>query len=384
MMRNRVAECKAPFLDTDKSIRVAMFNVSMSEPESGRILHQTAKADNKRFQRLAAIIQHVNADVLLLCEFDHLGQGGDDGSLNNFCQHYLAQSQYQQNAISYPYRYCPPSNTGLLSPVDLNGDGICTLPEDGLGFGEFHGHFSFVILSKYPLNEDNIRTWQTLLWKAMPNALLPTDYYSEAAQEVLRLSSKNHVVVPVLVDGKEINLLCCHPTPPVFDGNERRNAKRNHDEIQLLIDIIENAPYLIDDKKQAGGLEPEDAFIVMGDLNADMVDGDGTKSAIQRLLKHHKINRAVSCGVNTPKSEGGQHYYPWQKRKGRKNEWTHLAGLRLDYVLPSTHLTVSNSGVFWPDKHDPLRHLILDCKGKEKPTAGSDHRMVWVDIIISQ
>nr|WP_255721168.1 MULTISPECIES: endonuclease/exonuclease/phosphatase family protein [unclassified Photobacterium] len=357
-----------------------MFNVAMSEPEQGRIFQQTSGLTNKRFQRLAAIIQHVNADVLLLCEFDHPGNGGDDGSLDNFSQHYLSHSQYQQSAIDYPYSYCPSSNTGLITEIDLNGDGVCTLPEDAQGFGEFHGHFGFVILSKYPLQKDNIRTWQHFLWKDMPNNLMPGDYYSKKAQDILRLSSKNHVVVPVVVEGKAINLLCCHPTPPVFDGNERRNAKRNHDEIRLLIDIINNASYLVDDNDQTGGLKRDDTFIVMGDLNADIDDGDGFKDAIKHLLKHDKINTTVSCGKQTPKSEGAKHYYPWQKRKGRKSEWTHLAGLRLDYVLPSKNVEVIKTGVFWPDKHDPLRELILDCKGREKPAAGSDHRMVWVDI----
>ncbi|PSW74901.1 endonuclease/exonuclease/phosphatase family protein [Photobacterium sp. GB-50] len=378
-----MAEFLPTVLETKQSLRVAMFNVAMSEPEQGRIFQQTSGLTNKRFQRLAAIIQHVNADVLLLCEFDHPGNGGDDGSLDNFCQHYLSHSQYQQSAIDYPYRYCPSSNTGLITEIDLNGDGLCTLPEDAQGYGEFHGHFGFVILSKCPLQQENIRTWQHFLWKDMPNNLMPVDYYSKEAQQILRLSSKNHVVVPIVVEDKEINLLCCHPTPPVFDGNERRNAKRNHDEIQLLIDIINDESYLVDDNDQVGGLKPDDAFIVMGDLNADLDDGDGFKDAIKHLLKLDKINTRVSSGKQTPKSEGARHYYPWQKRTGRKNEWTHLAGLRLDYVLPSRNLDVIKTGVFWPDKHDLLRELILDCKGREKPSAGSDHRMVWVDINIA-
>lgn len=54
-----------------QTLRVAMFNVSMSEPVSGQILKQTANAENKRFSKLAAIIQSVRSDVLLLCEFDH-------------------------------------------------------------------------------------------------------------------------------------------------------------------------------------------------------------------------------------------------------------------------------------------------------------------------
>ena len=58
--------------------------------------------------------------------------------------------------------------------------------------------------------------------------------------------------------------------------------------------------------------------------------------------------------------------------------------MRLDYVLPSADLDVISSGVFWPEKDHPLRQLVLDDNGREKPTAGSDHRLVWVDIELAE
>ncbi|WP_299014320.1 endonuclease/exonuclease/phosphatase family protein [uncultured Photobacterium sp.] len=354
----------------------------MSASVSGEILAQTSTPDNVRLARLAAIIQHVRPDVLMLCEFDHRGDGGDDGSVANFCRNYLEKPQHQHDAISYPYRYCPPTNTGLISPFDLDGDDVLTLPGDGLGFGEHHGHFGFVILSRYPINNGQIRSWQNLLWRDFPDHQIPEDYYSEHAKSVLRLSSKNHVVVPVTVGEKVVHLLCCHPTPPVFDGDEKRNARRNHDELSLVTAILDNELYLIDDQGGTGGLENDARFIVLGDLNADMSDGDGMKPAIRKLLLHPKINRRVSAGPMAPKSLGGRFHIPWQKRQGRATEWTHISGLRLDYVLPSVNLNVKQSGVFWPDKKDPLRYLITDDKGRSRPQAGSDHRLVWVDITL--
>ncbi|WP_425439637.1 endonuclease/exonuclease/phosphatase family protein [Photobacterium proteolyticum] len=360
-----------------------MFNISMSAPAPGQILEQTASKSDTRLSKLAAIIQHTRPDVLMLCEFDHPGEGGDDGSLANFCRHYLESSQHQQQPIDYPYRYCPPTNTGLMSPYDLDGDGVLTLPGDGLGFGEHHGHFGFVLLSRFPIEEVAIRSWQEMLWRDLLDNVMPDNYYSEQAEQVLRLSSKNHVVVPVNVAGQRINLLCCHPTPPVFDGSEKRNARRNHDELKLVADIIDNADYLRDDRGALGGLEKTDQFVVLGDLNADMADGDGIKSAIRNLLLHPRINRLVSAGKKAPKSVGGRFAIPWQQRKGRPIEWTHISGLRLDYVLPSSNLKALQSGVFWPDKKDPMRYLISDERGRDRPQAGSDHRLVWVDIALN-
>ncbi len=206
-----------------------------------------------------------------------------------------------------------------MSPYDLDGDGVLTLPTDGLGFGEHHGHFGFVILSRYPIDEKKIRSWQNILWQDLPGNVMPANYYSEQAESVLRLSSKNHVVVPVEVGSQIVHLLCCHPTPPVFDGDEKRNARRNHDELKLVTDIINSASYLRDDNGRAGGLAAKDRFMVMGDLNADMVDGDGIKPAVRDLLLHPRLNRSVSTGKMTPKSLGGRFTIPWQQRKGRGN-----------------------------------------------------------------
>lgn len=169
----------------------------------------------------------------------------------------------------------------------------------------FHGHYGFVLLSKYPIKTDEIQSWQTLLWQQMPNSLLPTQYYSPQAQAVLPLSSKNHVCVPIEYDEQIINILCCHPTPPVFDGEERRNAKRNHDELRLLVDIIDGTDYLVSDQGQTSGINLQQPFVVMGDLNADPIDGDGIKAGIDALLNHPLIEKSVATDAKVPASLGG-------------------------------------------------------------------------------
>lgn len=49
-------------------------------------------------------------------------------------------------------------------------------------------------------------------------------------------------------------------------------------------------------------------------------------------------------------------------------------------MLPSADFDVLNSGVFWPDKKDPLRRLVTGEDGKERADISSDHRLVWVDV----
>ena len=100
------------------------------------------------------------------------------------------------------------------------------------------------VFSKFPIRKEDVRTFQRFLWKDMPDALLPdlssteepADWFSPEELEVVRLSSKSHWDVPINVDGEIIHLLACHPTPPVFDGAEDRNGRRNHDDIRLWAD----------------------------------------------------------------------------------------------------------------------------------------------------
>ena len=50
-----------------------------------------------------------------------------------------------------------------------------------------------------------------------------------------------------------------------------------------------------------------------------------------------------------------------------------MAGnLRVDYVLPSAGLKVTGAGVFWPVEGEPGAALI----------DASDHRLVWVDVVL--
>ncbi|OEE83687.1 endonuclease [Enterovibrio norvegicus FF-162] len=356
------------------TLRFATFNVAMSADQPDRVFSSLRNADSERFNRIAAIIQHCQPDVLLLCEFDHHGEGGDDGMLAYFQSHYLNQSQYGQCPITYPFQYLPPTNTGL--PL-FDGEEISSAPERAHGFGRHHGQYGFILLSKYPLDIDNARSWQSFLWQSMPNTRMPRHYFDHAVEQRLRLSSKNHVAIPVNVGEHTVHVVACHPTPPVFDGAEKRNLKRNADEIRLLHDILKNESYLVDDKGLVGGLAEGSSFVVMGDLNADQTNGEGDKAVIAQLIGDTRIQP-----FPIPQSGGAAHFVRGRHVRN-KNQATHQRGLRLDYVLPSKDLQVKETGVFWPAPDDQLLTLLLDDVGKFRASATSDHRLVWADICLS-
>ena len=370
-----------------QNVRIATFNVSMDatnyieqdqSPLGNELQSNLRNGEHQQIKNIAEIIQRLRPDIIILNEFDYSKQSATD--VQNFIKHYLKESQTNSKPIDYPYFYNAPVNTGVDSGLDLDKDGIASGTKgDAFGFGLFPGHYGMLVLSKYPIQFEQIRTFQHFLWKDMPNHLLATikdengqPYYSQQAQQILRLSSKSHWDIPVKIGNRTIHLLASHPTPPVFDGPENRNGKRNHDEIRFWTDYLsgsEQSAYIYDDNRKSGGFNGDD-FVIAGDLNASPDEGDGIKSGIQGLLEHSLVNASF-----VPQSDGGSVNTPDTPHSAQH---TAAWAMRADYVLPSTSLDVTESGVFWPKQDDPLHRLIKDRQ------SSSDHRLVWVDIIVTK
>ena len=305
-------------------IRFATFNASLNRGEEGQLIADLSTQQNEQAQTVAEIIQRVNPDVLLVNEFDFDSEGE---AAELFQENYLGISQNGVDPVEYPFVYIAPSNTGIYSGFDLdNNEEIVTTPDengygnDAFGFGNFPGQFGMVLYSKYPFVEEEVRTFQNFLWKDIPGALLPdnldtpepNDWYSEEELEVFRLSSKSHWDVPINVNGEIVHVLVSHPTPPVFDGEEDRNGRRNHDEIRFWADYVTpgEGDYIYDDAGNFGGLNPGNSFVIMGDQNADPVDGDSFNNAINQLLENPLVNTSVTPGsnggVNATNRQGGE------------------------------------------------------------------------------
>jgi hypothetical protein len=278
------------------------------------------------------------------------------------------------------------------SGFDLNNNGVVGGPDDAFGFGFFEGQYGMAVLSKYPIAFDDVRTFQHFLWKDMPGALLPddpntpepADWYSAEELDVFRLSSKSHWDVPVEVGGRTVHVLASHPTPPTFDGAEDRNGRRNHDEIRFWADYVTPGAasrYISDDAGGTGGLKPGESFVIMGDQNADPLDGDSVDAAIDQLLDHPRITDPLPTSegaVEAALLQGGAnvtHEGDPAYDTADFNDNPAPGNLRADYVLPSRDVRVLDAGVFWPVSSDPLSALTGTF-----PFPSSDHRLVWVDV----
>lgn len=368
-------------------IRVATFNVSDMRRDE---INDPA---NPRLKKIAAIIQALRPNVILLNEVSYDTAGspsfaeGDTLGVNaqRFVDGFLAVSQ-GPNLAPIRYRgYMLPTNTGVSSGADLNNDGKVVTeyrlppasrdgrpaPEDlayagdCYGFGTFPGHYGMALLvdPRFKIREDQVRTFRLLPWDYVDGAMLPqkpdgTPWYSPEQRKLLRLSSKSHWDVPIeLPGGSVVRFLCSHPTPPVFDGPEKRNARRNHDEIRFWSDYIDGHQYIVDDADKAGGLTRGAAFVILGDLNADPDEGESLDNPIGKFLLNHP---RIAAGAAPTSDVVLDNLDP---------DDTSRFKLRVDYVLPSKDLAVRRCGVWRPQE-------------KDGGLAGypSDHFPVWAEI----
>lgn len=380
-------------------VRVATFNASLNRGEAGALVEDLAvdgdDAGDAAVRAVAEIIQRVRPDVLLVNEFDH-DDAGEAARL--FQETFLSVGQGGAAPITYDHVFQAPSNTGVATPFDLDGNGVSGAPVgtadyagDAQGFGFFPGQYGMLVLSRFPIDHDAARTFQQVRWADMPGALIPDGFYSDEELEVLRLSSKSHWDVPVETPRGTVHVLAAHPTPPVFDGPEDRNGRRNHDEIRFWADYVSpdpaDAAWIRDDAGGVGGLAPGERFVVVGDYNADPYDGDSVAGAADQLLDAPLVRDPM------PTSDGGveavaqgpfndDHAGDPALDTGDFCDIAACGGpgnLRVDYVLPSRGLPVRDAGVFWPASDQPHRDLV----GPGFPPVSSDHRLVWVDVQVT-
>jgi len=363
-------------------VRVATFNIQELSRDKLFATDDAGVGAHPQVRAAATVIQRVRPDVLVLNEVDHYyGQGvrGISAYAHRFVELYLNTGEAP---INYPYVLVAPNNTGMLSGLDLNRDGTVATEvdegtrgfgDDSFGFGTYQGQYSMVVLSRFPMDAARSRTFRSFLWKDLPGHHMPEAFYGAEVAEILRLSSKSHWDFPLVIGEQALHLWVSHPTPPVFDGDEDRNGRRNFDEIRFWSLYLDGSDAIYDDQGRRGGFDGSAPFIIAGDLNAQpgatesLYDGG---NAISQLLDDARIqdpgDMVSSLGALQGRAAGAPAHH-------ERSTAGFLGGVRVDYVLPSAALTVDGGGVFWPDEAD-------DPDGSAVAAAASDHHLVWIDV----
>ena len=330
------------------TLRIATFNTELSRKGPGVLLRDIERGKDPQINAVVAQIATVNPDILIL-------QGIDWDYENRALQ--ALQLRLKQAGATYPNIFSLQPNSGMASGLDLDGDGQLGAPRDSQGYGSFTGQGGNAVLSRLPIDREAVRDLSPMLWRDLPGAQLPqnpdgTPFPSAEAQQAQRLSSTAHWVVPLSTpDGSTLTLLTFQASPPLFDGPEDRNGKRNADEIRLWQLLLDGTL----------GPAPKTPLVIAGGANLDPDRGDGQRGAIAALLADPRLQdprpTSAEAGENTV-------------------EWENAGRMRVDYLLPSADLQVLDAGVHWPTLSDqPLDQASV---------LASRHRLVWLDISLDQ
>lgn len=321
-------------------LRIATYSPDLSRDGPGLLLRDLGRKD-AQIEAAIRVVAETRPDILLLTKFDWDYEGR---ALDAFA------ARLAEAGLDYPHRFAARPNSGMATGLDLNADGRLGTADDAQGFGTFSGQGGMAILSRHPIGPVTDHT--DFLWRDLPGHLMPP--LPEDVVAIRRLSSTAHWDAVVTVADRPLHLLGMSATPPVFDGPEDLNGRRNHDELAFWLHHLPDGP-----------------FVLAGNLNLDPMDSEGRPEALARIMAHvtdplprSPGGAAARGGVNDGhKGDPALDTGDWSDDKPPGN-------LRVDYVLPAKGLKVLGSGVLWP-ADGPLAEAAL---------AASAHRLVWVDL----
>jgi len=318
--------CATATYADSSTLRIATFNAELTRKGPGLLLRDILKGKDPQIAAFKSLLKKTNPDIISLQAIDYDLHGTALQAL---------MDDLADNGISYPYHFTAAPNAGQSSGLDLNGNGKLGDADDAHGYGRFFGNGGMAVLSRFPIQADGIEDYTSLLWRDLPNNIYPmiggVPFAGTEAHAAHRLSSRNHWVVPITTpDNTILRLMTFYATPPIYDGEEDRNGRRNHDEIAFWDN------YLSNDRNQS-------PFVLLGTANTGPARGDGRSEGINTLLAHPNIQN------------------PFDDKPTADFREPKPGDLRVDYLLPSTAWRVLDHGlVAAPD--------------------ASRHSLLWVDI----
>jgi hypothetical protein len=237
--------------------------------------------------------------------------------------------------LPYLHSFTAAPNAGQASGLDLNGNGRMGDADDAHGFGRYNGMGGMAVLSRFPIDRNAAEDYTAMLWRELPNHIYPmvdgAPFGGDAVFDVHRLSSRGHWVVPIMSPNHgTLRLMTFHATPPLFDGDEDRNGRRNHDEVAFWLSYLD-------------ANKSEEPFILLGAANIDPKRGSGRRKAIKSLLASPLLQNPFG---DTPTAVFSDKMPD---------------GLQVDYLLPSTGWQVTAQGI-------------------ETAPLASRHSLLWVDL----
>lgn len=306
----------------DATLRIATFNAELTRKGPGLLLRDILKGEAPQIAAFKTLMLEVRPDIISLQGLDY--------DLRGTAMDALADD-LSADGLIYPYRFTAAPNAGQATGLDLNGNGKFGDADDAHGYGRFNGMGGMAVLSRFPIQLDAVEDYTEMLWRDLPDHTYPmSDGAPFGGPEVFaahRLSSRNHWVVPITTPNQgTLRLMTFHATPPLYDGEEDRNGRRNHDEVAFWLNYL----------KQDTSPLP---FVILGTANTDPLRGKGRPDAINALIAHKNLQN------------------PFDERPTADFTDPVPGDLRVDYLLPSVAWRVVDYGMI--NAPDASRHSLM-------------------------
>ena len=169
---------------------------------------------------MVRVLAALDADVILLTAVDYDRGGVALG---------LLADRLAAAGAPYPHRFALRPNTGMQTGLDVDGNGRLGDPRDAQGWGLFSGQGGMAVLSRLPLDAALRATFRTSSGATCRARCCPTGM-DPACWTCSAWPPPGSGMCRSLTEAGPLHLLAWHATPPVFDGPEDRNGRRNHDE----------------------------------------------------------------------------------------------------------------------------------------------------------
>ena len=320
-----------------ETLRLATFSPQLSRSGPGLVLAGLEKRGDAQLEAVLRVIAEAHPDVLLITDLDWDFRGQTLAALSG---------RLAQLGLDYPFHFAPQPNTGLDTGFDIDGNGVPGEPRDAQGYGLFTGQHGMAVLSRLPLGTATAKDFSAFLWQDLPGSQIEAATLPAGAGAVQRLSTTGHWDLAVETPAGPLQIWAWSATPPVFDGPEDRNGRRNADETGFWRHYLDGA---LPDRPAPS------PFVLMGNANNDPETGAGQHEAIARLLADPRLQDPLAG-------------------RATADFGADIGPMRVDYILPSAGLRVQSAGVMAPQTAPPaLREAIA---------AASDHYLVWVDIAL--
>lgn len=356
----------------EDDLRVATLHAGITadsgaEQPVENLINSLRTGNHTQSRAVAQTVQINDPDVLILTGVTYDEQQQIAEELGG----YLSAGQHTETGLDYPYVFTAPTNSGRESGVDLDGDGTIGGAGDAIGYGEYSGQYGTVIFSKYPIVEDQVRTFQNFLWSDLPESSMPEDRFSDLESSVLRLNETSLWDVPVEVDGEKIHVVTTSVAAPPGDAD----TARGDDIRRVVADYVSgHAWYLYDDDGETASLSPGTPFVVAGVPAAEGSSAEDLAVLLDSPVLQDTEPQAVTEMpiAERPGSQGEPDAVATRQVAGERDR-------RASFVLPSAALEVSGSGVFWPGEGEHGYEVV-----NPDSSYSLEDRLVWVDLTIGR